>query len=286
MKRILYPISFVLLLLATPAWGQNGAPPVAGARATGMGNTSVTFQDVYSAFSNQAGLAFLEDFSVGMHTERRFLVEDINSASLAMAYPSKLGTFGLAANFFGANAYNEQRIGLSYARKLFEQVALGVQFDYLGIRIPEYGNRASFTFEIGLQAQINKHFILGAHVFSPARIQLTDQEEDIIPSQFNIGASYLPSEKVMITAEVEKDIDYPYSLRAGVEYRVVEKLSLRVGGGSYPSQTGFGLGLHLKSIQIDLSSAYHWVLGFTPSISIAYTAKKKKTTTVDNPSDL
>ncbi len=277
MKRILYPLCSFLLLAWQPLLAQDGAPPTAGARSTAMGNTSVTFQNIYSAFGNQAGLAFLEGLSVGLHTERRFLVEDLNSASFAVAYPNKkFGTFGLAANYFGSDAYSEQRIGISYARKLFEQVALGVQFDYLGIRMPEYDNIASFTFEIGLQAQFSKHFRAGAHVFSPARIQLTDQEEDIIPAQFNVGVAYLPSEKVMVTAEVEKDIDFPFSIRAGVEYRVVEKLSLRVGTGSQPTQTGFGLGVHLKSIDIDLASSYHWVLGFTPSISVAYTVKKKE----------
>ena len=267
-----------LLFFSTPFFAQNGLPATAGARGLGMGNVGTTFQDIYSAFSNQAGLAHLTGLSFAIHAERRFLVEGLNSMSAAFAYPTNSGTFGLTLNYFGYGAYNEQKIGLNYARKLFDRVSIGAQFDYIGTRFddPIYGSRASFTFELGVLAKLRKDFLVGAHVFSPIRVQLTEDNRDVIPTQFKFGLTYLPNDKLNVTAEIEKDIDYPVSFKAGMEYFLVEKLAIRAGVGTQPTQTGFGIGVYLNSVTIDLASSYHWELGFTPSISITYTMKEKK----------
>lgn len=270
-------IHVILLAVFITASGflsaQNAVPPSAGAGGLSMGNTGVTQENIYSAFRNQAGLARLKGISFAVQAEQRFLAPGLNSGSVAFGYPTKSGTFGLAMNYFGYQVYNEQKIGLSYSRLLDKNLSIGGQIDYVGLRFQdtEYGSRSTVTFEIGMQARILKLFTVGAHVFSPVRIKLTDNPEDVIPTQFNIGVSYKPTEKVQITAEVEKDIDFPISFKAGFEYFPVEKFGIRAGTGTKPTQTSFGFGLRLDQVHIDLGTAFHWDLGFTPGISIAYT---------------
>ena len=249
---------------------QNGTPNVAGARGLAMGDASVTFRDINSAFSNQAGLAFLDGMSFTVFGEQRFLLAEIGSYSAALAYPTNSGTFGLVLNYFGYENYNEQKIGLAYARKLFEGVAIGAQVDYLGTRIPEYGSAGKVTFEVGVQADLLENFIVGAHIFSPIRTQLTDDEIDVIPTQLNVGIAYLPVEKVTLIIELEKDFDYTASFKGGIEYQLVDELSLRVGVGTNPTQNGFGIGIHLGKLDIDIAAAYHQLLGFTPGASVSY----------------
>jgi len=257
-------------IIAIPLFAQNGTPTVAGARGLAMGDASVTFRDINSAFSNQAGLAFLDGTSFTAFGEQRFLLAEIGSYSAALAYPTNSGTFGLVINYFGYENYNEQKIGLAYARKLFEGVAIGAQVDYLGTRIPEYGSTGKVTFELGVQADLLEKFIIGAHIFSPIRTQLTDDEIDVIPTQLNVGITYLPTEKVMIALELEKDFDYTASFKGGIEYQLVDELSLRVGVGTNPTQNGFGIGIHVGKLDIDIAAAYHQLLGFTPGISVSY----------------
>jgi len=256
--------------IALSLFAQNGTPTVAGARGLAMGDASVTFRDINSAFSNQAGLAFLDGTSFTAFGEQRFLLAEIGSYSAALAYPTNSGTFGLAINYFGYENYNEQKIGLAYARKLSEGVAIGAQVDYLGTRIPEYGSAGKVTFEVGVQANLLENFIVGAHIFSPIRTQLTDDEIDIIPTQLNVGVAYLPTEKVMLIAELEKDFDYIASFKGGIEYQLVDELSLRVGLGTNPTQNGFGFGIHLGKLDIDVAASYHQLLGFTPGASVTY----------------
>lgn len=267
MKHLLLAITF---LAAQCLAAQNGAPPAAGSRGVAMGYTGLTFTDINSIFSNQAGLAQLEKPAVAAFGEQRFLLSEIRSFSLGAALPvGTSGSFGLTLNYFGFEQYNEQRIGLAYGRKLLDKLSIGAQFLMLNTRIPEYGNKAAFTFEAGLQAELLPRFTLGVHLFSPARVKVAAEES--LPTILKMGFSYLPSDKLSLLAEVEKDIDYPARARFGVEYRIIEPLFLRLGTATQPTMLSFGLGYALPNgIGIDIASTYHQVLGFTPAAGITF----------------
>ena len=263
-----------LLLACTPLMAQNGLPPIAGGRGAAMGTTGVTFTDINSAFSNQAGLAFLENFTATLNGERRFLLDEIQSFSLGMALPTTSGTFGLTANYYGFDLFNEQKIGVSYSRKLFEQFAIGAQFDLLNTSIQDYENRAVVTFEVGFIAQLTEELNIGGHVYSPARLTLT--EEEVIPTIFTVGVSYCPSPKVFVSVEAEKDIEYPTRVKAGVEYWLISPLAVRLGVASNPSLASFGLGFEFDNgLSIDIGTYYHELLGLTPAFGVSYRASKK-----------
>ena len=248
---------------------QNGAPPTAGARGVAMGYTGVTYTDINSIFSNQAGLANLESLAVTGYGEQRFLVSEIRSVAMGAALPTASGTFGLSLHYFGFEQYNEQRIGLAYGRRLLDKLSIGAQFLMLNTRIPEYGNKAVFTFEAGVLAELLPQLNLGIHLFSPARIQLAEEEN--LPTVLKLGLSYLPSNKLSLLAELEKDIDFAARAKFGLEYQIIEPLFLRLGVATQPTTLSFGLGFALASgLRIDIASSYHQVLGFTPAAGITF----------------
>ena len=274
--RIVVFLCILSVLSLSNISGQNGSPQNAGARGAAMGNASLTFDDINSAFSNQAGLAFLEGFAVSAYGESRFLTEGLNSYLFAAAMPvNKVGTFGLSVNYFGFKDYNEQKIGLSYSRKLAKNFSMGLQLDYLGTRIPEYGSAHSITAELGLLAKINKKFSIAAHVYNPIHSKVGAQ--DVLPTIVGLGVAYNPSEKVTLTGQLEKDIfGFPLVGRVGLEYKPIKFLSIR--GGIVASQVAtlsFGLGVNLQSLKIDFATSYHQVLGFTPALSVSYSIIKK-----------
>ncbi|MCP4440918.1 MAG: hypothetical protein GY810_18510 [Aureispira sp.] len=268
-------LCFLLLLIPCSVWSQGGLPQNAGARGAAMGNASATFTDINSAFSNQAGLGFLEHMSFTAYGERRFLADGLNSFLFAGAYPhKKFGTFGLSVNYFGFQGYNEQKVGLAYARKLFKRMSLGVQVDYLGTRIAEYGSAHAVTFELGVLVKITDQFSLGAHTYSPIRIKLPNQ--DFIPGNIKIGAAYQPGESVVLTAELEKGLDnHPFIGRFGVEYWPVHAFAIRAGVSTDPVLASFGMGVRFKGLYIDVAANYHMVLGFTPTMSLSYVVGEK-----------
>ncbi|GJM31972.1 MAG: hypothetical protein DHS20C18_09730 [Saprospiraceae bacterium] len=263
-------------LLSFSPWylsAQSGLPPTAGARSAALGSSGLNFTDINSIFSNQAGLADLESLSFTLVGENRFFLNEIKSLSAGAALPTGVGTFGLSLNYYGFELYNEQRIGLAYARKLMDRLSIGAQFVWLNTNIPEYGNQSTFTFELGLQAKLSKRLSLGFHTFNPARAKLVGEER--LPTLLALGLQYQPSDKLYLLAEVEKDLDYTVRTRFGAEYQLVEQLWLRLGIATQPVEYSFGLGYTLKSgFRLDASARYHQVLGFSPGIGLTYSKPK------------
>ncbi len=267
---------FLILLflsLVVNLTAQTGSPSLAGARGAALGNAAVTFSDINSAFSNQAGLAFLQSISFTAAAEQRFLLSELQSISAAVALPTSSGTWGLTVNYFGFEAFNQQKIGLAYARKLFDNLSIGAQLLMLNTSIPEYGSKTNLTFELGMISQLLPELRLGVHAYSPARVRLS--EEEILPTVFKIGLAYLPSNRVVCTAEVEKDIDFPVRTKFGVEYQLIEQLHLRVGLATRPINYSFGIGyVFSNGLSLDVAAVHHQYLGFTPAVSISYQRKK------------
>ncbi len=258
-----------LLLIPFLLSAQYGTPPVGGAMGIGMGYTGVTNQNVFSSLTNQAGLAFVSNFSAAVQAEQRFLLSETNIVTAAAAIPlKKAGSFGANLNYYGYDSYNEMRIGLGYARQLVENWSLGAQFNYFNISIPEYGNRAIYTFELGVQALLIEKLVIGAHIFSPIRVEIT--ELDRMPTIFSFGGSYRFSEKFFLAMELEQDTDFATNFKTGLEYRIAKPISVRAGIQTQPVLNTFGIGIHLNKIQIDLATTYHQTLGFTPGVSVAY----------------
>jgi len=265
-------LASIFLFLTIITFGQNGSPLPAGARGMAMGNTGIANQDVHSIFSNAAGLAWLDGTQFTVFGEQRFVGTGISNLAFGAAHSIGSGVFGLTIQNYGIRNYQEQKVGISYARKLFDKLSMGVQFDFLNTRITDYGSAAVFTFEIGFVAPINKELTVGARIFSPMRVAITEEEE--VPGLLGIGFSYQPSKKVVFNTEVEKGIDTDLSIHAGIEYQIHSVVSLRLGGAANPTLATFGLGIKISDqFNIDIATTYHQVLGLSPGIGIRYGLK-------------
>ncbi len=271
-------VSFLLPLFLCSTlqfgWSQNGLPSTYGARSIAMGNTGVSMEDVGALLNNQAGLAGLTSFSALIAAEQRFAISDLQSVAAGVALPTGGGTFGLSLQYFGFDLYNEQRLGLTYARNLFDNLSIGAQFVVHNTRIEEYGSKWTAAVELGLRYEITDGLAVGAHVFNPARIEVIEGE--FLPTVLRLGFSYKSSDKATFAAEISKDIDYPVQVRAGFEYQLAAPIALRAGVQTAPEKWSFGMGYHLEKqhLVVDLSASHHQFLGFTPAISLAFIPQK------------
>lgn len=259
------------VLASLLCWSQVGNPHL-GARAAALSNAVVSQQDVWSVHHNQAGMAFLEDPEVGISYESRFALRELATKGLVAALPTKFGTFGLNVSQFGYSQYNETKLGVGYARKLAEHVSAGVQLNYLMVSFAEgpYGNRGVLNAELGLQAELTEELTLGAHIFNPTNAKIADYDDERLPVIVRIGADYRFSEKFFTSVEVQKDIDREAQFRVGLEYQVAEIFFLRGGIGTEPFQSSFGFGMLYKDLKLDIATAYHNVLGYSPQASLGY----------------
>ena len=261
-------------MLCTGATGQTLVPSTSGAGQAGMGHTGVAATDLFGGSANQAGLAFLELSAIGISTQRSFFVEGIDRHLATAALVTNSGTFGIQARYFGYPAYNEQIIGVAYGRKLTDHFSIGVQFDYLGLKISEYGTASAFTFEAGLLYELNSEVRVGAHIYNPIQVTIGELENPV-PSIFALGLNYRPSEKVVIALEGEKDFNNPLNIKGGIEYRLADWIGLRLGTTTQPVLITSGVGFQLDNLHIDIATSIHSYLGLTPMASLHYEFGKK-----------
>jgi hypothetical protein len=248
-----------------------------GARSSAMGNASVSFSDVWSAHHNQAGLGFVHDVSAGAYYENRFLTKEISVKGGAVAVPIKSGTFGLCITNFGYSQYSENKYSLSFAKAFGEKFSAGIAMDYLTTKIAEgYGNKGVLAAEAGIIARPIKGLSIGAHVFNPTRSKISAYDNERLPTIIRLGADYNFSDKVTVAVEAQKDIKYKAEFKAGIEYKAVKELYLRIGVSTNPTLSSFGFGLNLKNLKIDVSASYHQVLGISPQLGLSYTFAKAR----------
>jgi len=246
-----------------------------GGRSAGMGHASVTLSDVWSSHHNQAGLGWLTKVEAGVFAQNRFLVKEMNYMGFAYAHPVKSGAFALSFTNFGYSQYGESKVGLAYGLKFSDRITGGVQINYHNTRIGNnYGSASVLSTEMGLQAKLTSKLELGLHLFNPTQAKLNDFNDERMPTIMRLGMAYTFSNKVFITLEAEKDVDFPANFKAGIEYKANDKIYLRGGIGASPTAATFGVGVYHKGLKFDLASSYHQVLGFIPEVSLTYVFEK------------
>jgi hypothetical protein len=235
---------------------------------TGLGAYSQQHNDVFSFTGNQAALAQQKSGAAGIYGERRFSLAALSAYRIALAMPTKLGNFGLQANYAGFKNFNEDGVGLAYARSLGSKVDVGIQFNYYGYRIPSYSNAATINFEAGAIMHFSEKFHGGIHVYNPIGGALSKTNNEKLASAYKLGMGYDASDNFFVSAEIIKEEDRPVSVTAGAQYRFMNQLFARAGFVSGNS-TGFaGLGVAWKNLRLDISGSYHPQLGLSPGIML------------------
>lgn len=267
-KKTFLFLTFLTIILNT--FAANDIFPTGG-KSTAMAGASITNRDLWSAFNNQAALADIRNISAGLIYENKFLLKELGTKAGVFALPINKGTFALSFSQFGFSLYNENKIGLAYAMPLGKNFNAGVQIDYLMTQLAEdYGKKGLFTFEIGLLAKLSDKMYMGAQIYNPLRVKLTDYVEERIPSYIRFGMTYIFSKSVNLVVEAEKDINHKPIFKLGAEYEIVNNIYVRTGIASNPSIFSFGFGVNLKKIKIDFGTSKHTSLGYSPALSLMY----------------
>lgn len=241
-----------------------------GARSAGIGNSTIALADPWSVFNNQAGLGHQRNFWAGVFHEKRYLLNELSYSSLGSCIPVKPGTFGIGVTHFGYSQFSQSRFGLSYGMMLTKTISAGIGINYHMVRIANgYGSAGCITAEGGIIYKPIEKISIGAHVFNPSQSSFGENQN--LPTTFGLGIAYQPVESVLILVQGDDNTLTSPTLRTGLEYSPVKRLSFRAGLITNPMTLSFGLGWNLKNLNLDLAFSYHRVLGYTPHISLAYT---------------
>ncbi|WP_426490532.1 hypothetical protein [Hymenobacter sp. 102] len=291
----IYLLSGVLMVFATTAYAQGNGPGLWGARAAGLGHIgSVLENDGWAGAANAAALGSLTRPAVGVGAENRYLLPALNTASLMVTVPigyrsgqpvapvagvaaavaaaeaPRYGVVGFTAHRFGSKLYSEQRLGLGYGYQL-GTVRVGARVEVLQTSFEGLGSRRVVAASLGGQADIiPRKLTFGATLYNLNQARLYEYQQERLPTVLRAGLAWRASEKVLLLAETEKDVEQDADFKAGLEYQPVPMLVVRAGLSTLMQQLTGGVGLKAGQFQVDYAAAWHEALGLSQQLSVAY----------------
>lgn len=239
--------------------------------------------DPLSFTGNQAALAQAKQSGTAVFAERRFMLKETSTYTLGTTLPTLLGNIGIQLNYSGFKNFNENKIGLAYARQLGKAVDVGIQFNYYGYRVPAYGNASTINFEIGTLLHLTDKLHAGIHIYNPVGGKLGSSapantsappntsaplstKSEKLASAYKAGLGYDASDNLFIAAEMIKEEDKPVNVIAGLQYHFAKQFFVRAGFVSGSTSAYAGAGVGWKNFRLDISAGYHPQLGFSPGI--------------------
>ncbi|MCU0433212.1 MAG: hypothetical protein MUC87_07160 [Bacteroidia bacterium] len=263
---------FSITLFSTSLLFAGDNPPL-GARTQGLAGCGVALSgDLWGVQNNPASLGFIQKFQAGAFYESRFLVPGLGQSAVAAALPVKAGVFGLNMSSLSLqNLYMANKVGLGFAKTFGPKISAAVQLNWVYTRFGNnYGAASSAVADVGFISEPVKNLTFGIHIFNITRSKLGGDSDENIPTVMRVGGAYKFSEKLLVTLEAEKDIDFKPVIRGGIEYRPADVLYLRAGVASNPGLSAFGFGLMLQKMRLDVATTFHPQLGFSPSVGLQY----------------
>ncbi len=232
--------------------------------------------DVLSFTGNQAALGQVKNAGIGVFAERRFMLAETSVYTLASSIPTRLGNFGIQLNYAGFKNFNENKIGLAYARKLGRLVDVGVQFNYYSYRVPAYGNASAINFEIGALLHLTDKLNAGVHIYNPVGGKIGKDKAEKLAAVYKAGLGYDVSERFFVSAEISKEEDQRVNVTAGLQYQFAKQFFLRTGFVTESTIAYVGAGLAWQNLRLDITSGYHPQLGLSPGILLIMNFKAKE----------
>ena len=246
-------------------------PQPAGARAWGMGNASVTITDRFALFNNQAALAGLTQATVFTTFDTRYGLDGLNTFRIGLVKNlRKNWTAGASITRFGDKLYSETSIGLAAAHTV-GKISLGAKVSYFQVLFGTLNiSRKTAVVELGALAQITPALTFGMHLYNLNQAQLFDYQRERVPTVMKMGLSYRPISKLLLAAEIEKDIDFAARFKAGLDYEIIPHVFVRTGFCTKPSTNHVGFGFSSRNLTFDYALHTHPQLGLSHHVSLSY----------------
>jgi len=248
-----------------------------GARQISMANSDVALaNDVFSLFNNPAGLAQFNWREVGIYySPAPFGLTELSNGFVAYNEPFDFGSISIGGMTYGFDLYRESRVVLGYAYNYDNILFAGATVNYHTFSIQNYGSTGAFYFNLGGLVYILNELRWGFAVSNLNRATVADTD-DQIPMVFNTGFSFDLLQNFSLNFALEKDIRFNPSVQFGIEYDIIEYLSLRAGTSNDPSRFTTGVGINYSIFSLDYAFFTHQDLGLTHQAGIILSFGKEE----------
>jgi hypothetical protein len=267
---------FMMLVFFSPAFFTqlcHAQDFTSGARTRALGSACIADTNVWSLFSNPAGIAHNKTASVLVSDEYLYGIKEIKSITAGFSVPVKK-EFIIGMSFMkqGYTWFNDQQLGI-HAAHARGPYALGISF-ILWQRVAGETFRDTYPLiNIGGIMSVNKSLQLGLHIMN---VSNTQNELQNIPLKIQGGLLYKISKEILLYADFSRQSNSDIKFHSGIEYKIHKYFLLRCGMQTNPIKLNGGIGFIAKSIRIDYSISYQNPLGYRHQISALLFIHKKR----------
>lgn len=210
-----------------------------------------SFSTVFTVFRNPGALAGLRQTVIGLYTERRFLLKEMNVYALAAGMPLSAGVLGFKLWQFGFSLYREQLAGMGYALPLGDRLQAAVCLNY---------KVRGFAAELGLMWKVTKEVSFGVHLWEPG----------LETGAYTAGLYYAASPQLRLEGEWRKEMFLPLYTRVQCMYRPSPAFLLLAGFTMAPVTQYAGAAFSAGNLRIGVTGSYHGLLGITPGVTLVW----------------
>jgi hypothetical protein len=246
-----------------------------GGRAAGVGYASSTLTDEWAMFNNVGGLAKVEKLNTAFSYDTRPKLPGSNRMAAALSMPIKTGVAGVGLFRFGDDLYSEQIISVGYGNQI-GITSLGLKINYVQYRAEGIGTRSFVGINFGGITQLTEQVSIGAYIVNLNQPKLSSIDDERAPTRLVVGVGFKASEECLIISEVEKQLNFDPTIKAGLEYAIHKKVFFRTGFNIKPNSAFFGLGFKARKLKFDYALQYNQILSSAHQASAIYSIEKKK----------
>ena len=256
----LFYTSIIICAITLSAYSQYNP----GAKQISLSNSDVALSnDVFSLFNNPSGLSQMNWREVGVYySPAPFGLSELANGYVAYHEPTDIGSFAVGGMSYGFELYRESKFALCYSYNFQNKFFVGVAINYQTVTIQNYGNDGAIFFNIGGLAYVSNLLRVGFSVQNINRATF-GKDDDQIPMMLNTGLSYDVADELTVNLSLEKDIKYKTSFQFGINYDIIENISLRSGFSNEPSKYSAGIGINYLMFSLDYAMYTHNDLGLT-----------------------
>lgn len=253
-------IVIILFQLSVESFSQY-AP---GAKQNGIANSDVALaNDVFSIFTNPSALSNIKNREAGVYySPAPFGLKELSNGAVAYSEPFSFGNLGVGITTYGFELYRENRILLAYSYNHSDEYFFGLAINLHTVSISKYGSDNAVYVNLGSLIYLTDQLRWGFSASNANRASWGN-EKNQIPVVFQTGFSYDIIPEVSLNTAIEKELDQEITFKAGINYRLMEYISVRSGFNTFPSLYSGGLGIHYSIFQFDYAVHNHQELGFT-----------------------
>jgi hypothetical protein len=250
-------------------WGQTGSG-IAERFLTEAGLLPLS-GDVCTGNLHPAGAAAIQEFSIGVQSEKFAWPDAPLHLHAAVLLPTRSGHFSLHVQYSGLGRFTALQAGLSYARSLASWWDVGVRFSYFASGIKGFGRVSSIPVDFGMVFRLNDKLRSDVACWNLFGAKQNYSEPYAIPRQVRSGLTYQLSVAAGLAFSAHLEEGSPMYGQVSLFYRFHSRLSTLIAYST--AYHGMFLFVYYKhqGMRISLGFGYMHPLGALGVPGIQYT---------------